>query len=246
MASSDELVVHLATSTGHLILPSQDRPPTATVDLGRARELATDPAEWARYHRCYRVEAWDRDLTLSTYVHIGTDQKTLYFERVHCVLMPLAEELRNIDRPTNDLLPLGQAITSLVLLPASIPERIRGFFGAQPIRQRPGEIVPDRYGAAHSLRELASDVTRFRTYYQKADAFRYQEIIDRILLRSIGAYLEEHGYSAVEFQRAFSQTIYDYRGAAISNSAMGPNSRTTNSGPGHQNRNDRPPAGAKG
>lgn len=246
LASSDELVTNLVTAAGRLILPSRDRPPVPTVDLAAARGLATEPAEWARYYRCYRVETWDRDLTPSTYVHIGTDQKTLYFERVHCVVMPLASRFREIDRPVNDLLPLGQAITSLFLLPATVPGRVRGLVDKQPISQRPGEIVPDRYGAAHSLRELASDTSRYRNYYQKADVHRYQKIVDRILYRSIESYLETRGFSADEFRQAFSQTIYDYRGADISNSSMGPNARTNNSDPRPGVGNDRSPAGTKG
>ncbi|MEK6467266.1 hypothetical protein [Pseudonocardia alni] len=46
-----------------------------------------------------------------------------------------------------------------------------------------------------------------------------------MLLRSIGAHLGRLGYSAVEFQEAFTQTINYLRGSPFSNSAVGPDAR---------------------
>jgi hypothetical protein len=210
------------------ILPSLNEHPKPTVDVRPARDIAKEPAEWARYYRCYRVETWNRDLGPSCYVHVGADDTTLYVERVHCVLMPIADRIRKIDRPAEPVRAIADTMMHLILLPASTVRRIRTLFGvARRLRQRPGEVTPDRYGAGRSLRELAS-ATTFRTHFQDADAVRYHKIIDRVLQRAIGAYLEDHGYSAVEFQRSFERIVNDFRYSRISKSAFGDGARVEN------------------
>ncbi len=102
--------------------------------------------------------------------------------------------------------------------------------------QRAGELVPERYGAAQSIRELAAD-TEAHTYFQDADTERYVNIIDRTLVRAVGKFLEERGYSVVEFTQMADPVInnYNVRG------------NVTNSTLGNNNRNTRMPAGgAKG
>lgn len=226
--ASDQLVVHGGEFPRAAVLPSLDHPPVGSVDLGLARTLAQEPVEWARYYRCYQVEAWDRDLTASCFVHVGTDQKLLYLERAHCILPPLAPRFRRIDEPSNPVDPIGDAMVALILLPASIAQRLRRVFGAfQRLRQRPGEIVPDRYGAARSLRELAS-TDEYRTYFQSADAQRYQGIMNSVLVRAVGNYLEDRGYSVVEFQQAVAPVFQSFAHATINNSSIGPNARTHN------------------
>jgi hypothetical protein len=229
LVPSEQLVTHGGAFPQPELLPSLDQPPASSVGLGLARSLAAEPVEWARYYRSYQVETWDRDLTASCYVHIGTDQKLLYLERVHCVLPPLAAHFRRIDEPANPLAPVGDALVALFLLPASIARRLHTVFASfRRLPQREGEVVPDRYGAARSLRELAS-TTEFRTYFQSADATRYQGVIDSVLVRAVGRYLEDHGYSVVEFQQAVAPVFQNFHGD-INNSSIGPNARTYNTG----------------
>lgn len=231
LVPSEQLVTHGGAFPQPEILPSLDHPPATSVDLRLARCLAEEPVEWARYYRCYQVETWDRDLTASCYVHIGTDQTILYLERVHCLVPPLAAHFRRIDEPPNHLEPIGNALVALFLLPASVLRRLHTVFGSfRRLPQGAGEVVPDRYGAARSLRELAS-TTEFRTYFQSADASRYQGIVDSVLTRAVGKYLEDHGYSVVEFQEAVAPVFQNFHNASINNSSIGPNARTYNSGP---------------
>jgi len=215
----------LVTSAGEPpqvdVLPTLEQPPVAQLSRFAARWLAQQPREWARYYCCYRVEAWDRDLMTSCYLHIGTDQQTVYFERVYCVLLPLKQQYRVIDRPVNPMHPLRTAIGELFLLPASVPHRLRSLFQQfRAIPQYQGEVVPDRYGAASSLRELAAD-DDVQSYFQSADVIRYIKVIDSVLVRAMGEYLEDHGYSAVEFQKIVAAPTNDFRGATFNNSAVG-------------------------
>ncbi|MGH3721980.1 MAG: hypothetical protein ACRDRI_24675, partial [Pseudonocardiaceae bacterium] len=76
----DLLLLNRSAQVQPPVLPDPSHPPLAHLPLGAARALAENPLEWARYYNCFRVEAWDRDLTTSCYLHIGTDQRMLYLE----------------------------------------------------------------------------------------------------------------------------------------------------------------------
>ncbi len=202
---ADRLVLNMGVVPGLLDHPGG--PPATTVPSAMAEELARRPAEWARYYRSYSVEAWDRDLTMSCHVYAGTDERMMYLEWTHCVLTPLRPAYRDIDRiPPPGAGDLTRAALDLVLLPFSVADRIRGLTGPRAIRRRPGEVIPERYGAHRTLRELAADED-VQTYFQQLDVLRYVRIIDTALFRSVGRYLEDRGYSVVEFQEAASHTI---------------------------------------
>lgn len=203
---ADDLVRNVGAIPG--VLDAFDAAPCLTVPEGLATALAQRPMEWARYYRCYSVETWDRDLGVSCYVHVGTDERMLYLEWTHCVLAPLRPRYRAIDeRPTAGEGQLTRAILDLLQLPATVPDRVRSLLGGPaPLRERAGEVRPDRYGADRTIRELAAD-TDIRVYFQQLDALRYVNILQSCLTRAVGNFLDERGYSVVEFQRVATGPI---------------------------------------
>jgi len=209
------------------VLPDLSRPALAHLPLGAARALAEDPLEWARYYNCFRIESWDRDLTTSCYLHIGTDQSMLYLEWTYCILFPVAKRYRSIDHVVDSpWTTFGRSLFEWAVFPASALRRLRSVFRTHTaLVQGPGELIPARYGAAHSLRELAAD-TEAQTYFQDADIERYVNIMDRALVRAVGQYLEERGYSVVEFMRMADPVTnnFNIQGDAIG-SAFGRNSK---------------------
>ncbi len=206
LVQSESLVRHHREDP--YLLPDLDGPPLAAVPIPLARRLARNPREWVRYYRCFRVESWDRDLASSCYVYAGTDQRMLYLEWTQCVLPPLRESYRAIDYAARfGKGPFALALSAAVRLPASVIGRLRSvvhFF--RPLPQRPGEIVPDRYGTRRSLRELAAD-DDVQSYFQSVDVSRYSKIIERTLFRAVGDFLDRRGYSVVEFQEVASAVI---------------------------------------
>lgn len=206
LVPADRLVANRAYEP--LLLPDLERPPLAHLPPATARQLAEWPREWARYYRCYRVESWERELTTSCYFYAGTDQNMLYLEWTHCVLPPIQHRFRSIDHTVEaGSGPVGAAFAELLMLPATVLRRFRSVVHRfVPIHQRYGEVVPDRYGAEHSLRELAADA-EVQTYFQSVDRIRYVKIIDATLFRAVGDFLAQHGYSDVEFQKFASATI---------------------------------------
>ncbi|MEU6699690.1 hypothetical protein [Pseudonocardia sp. NPDC046786] len=91
--------------------------------------------------------------------------------------------------------------------------RIVHRFRALP--QRPGEVVPDRYGAGTTLRELAADAYTL-DYFQDTDAVRYTRIVERAVLRAVGRFLEERGYSVVDFMEAAKASIITNNSISVS------------------------------
>jgi hypothetical protein len=222
---AERLLVNRFAQMNPPVLPDLSHPPLTHLPLSAARALAEDPLEWARYYSCFRVEAWDRDLTTSCYLHIGTDQHMLYLEWTYCVLFPVDERYRSIDYISDSgWATLSRSLVEWVLLPLSVARRFRSAFRRRTVLlQRPGELVPARYGAAQSLRELAAD-TDVQTYFQEADVERYVSIIDRVLLRAVGQFLEQRGYSVVEFMKMADTVVNNFMGN-VNNSVIGSGNR---------------------
>jgi hypothetical protein len=209
------------------VLPGYDERPAAQLDPEAARDLADASVEWARYYRCYRVESWDRDLTTSCYLHVGTNQRMLFLEWQFFALLPIDPHYRTIDQHRAPVLgPLRNASAELCLLPATLLSRAtRVFRSFKALTQRPGEIMPAKYGADRSLRELAQ-ADRVQSYFQDVDVERYVRILDSTLFRAVGAYLQERGYSVVEFTKLADpvHNTYDLRGSTLVDSAVGTHS----------------------
>ena len=206
LVPAERLVTNLHRQPHPPVLPGLGGPPVTHLPVEEIRHLADRPEEWARYYRCFRVEAWDRDLATSTYFAAGVDSRMLYLEWTHCLLRPLKEQYRRIDR-TPRVGPILRGLFAAVALPVTAFERLgRVVHVFRPLPQRQGEVVPDRYGAGTSLRELASD-RRTQDFFQDADAIRYVRIIERALFRAVGRFLEERGYSVVDFMEAAKASI---------------------------------------
>lgn len=229
------LATNRDTQLGDAVLRDLYRPPAADLPVSVARRMADAPEEWARYYQCFRIEAWERDLTTSCYLHAGTDQRMLFLEWNFCILPPIRNDYRRIDRLQDPfLVPLRRTIADFVTLPATAIRRFRSVFRRfDPLRQREGEIVPDRYGAAESLRELAAD-DDVQNYFQDVDVQRYVKVLDAMLVRAVGEYLEDRGYSVVDFMRQAVPVVnqtQNFNGAnTFYNSAVGFDNKVQNNG----------------
>lgn len=224
---ADRLLFNRSTQMRPPVLLDLFHPPLAHLPLGAARALAEDPLEWARYYSCFRIESWDRDLTTSCYLHFGTDQHMLYLERTYCTLFPVSERCRSVDEPADSpWRTFGYSLVELIMLPASLLARLRSVFRRNKMLvQRPGELLPARYGAAQSIRELAAD-TKTQTYFQDADTERYINIMDRVIFRAVGKFLEKRGYSVVEFTKMADPVINNYNVQGnVTNSLIGSGNR---------------------
>jgi hypothetical protein len=220
---ADQLT-HLARTPLAQVLIDRHRPPAERVPIGQARALADFPIEAGRYYLCFRIESWDRDVVTSCFLTAATDQRTLYLEWSNTVLQPLKARYRAIDRPP-ELGPGIRALLAALTLPATLPARIASlchFYRSIP--QGHDEIATDRFGAGHSLRELAA-AEASHNFFQDADAIRYVKLIEQALFRSVSQFLEARGYSISEVldvaRTRIAQNNFTITGGTFNNSAIG-------------------------
>ncbi|MGW0516597.1 hypothetical protein [Crossiella sp. NPDC003009] len=211
VVAAETLLDHLHDERAGWVLPDVDRPPVRTLPAEIVAELRERPLEWMRYYRCFQVETWDRNLVVSIYLHLAADDKMLYLEWTPCVLRPVAEHYRVADRrPATPWAPIRHAFGSLLSLPVTAPRRIQALFRTlRPIPQPHGMLVPDKYGAAASLRELTADED-VANYFQRKDLERYLQLLEARAFRAIGEFLTARGISVVEFQARANQVINNH------------------------------------
>ncbi|MBE1494183.1 hypothetical protein H4696_001283 [Amycolatopsis lexingtonensis] len=203
-----ELLDHLAEPEAAAYLPDIEHPPRTRLTEEHVEQLRTEPKEWARYYLCFQVETWDRELVLTTFLHVAVDDTTLYVEWTPFMLPPLKAEYRAVDKMRPDSLrPFGQGLLAWLEMPASLPGRIVNLASwiRQPGRE-PGVLDPDRYGTSSTLRELGS-VNLFTDYFQLVDIERYEKIIESRLLPAIGKLLGDAGFSTAKFDEQAAVVI---------------------------------------
>ncbi|MGH3624414.1 MAG: hypothetical protein ACRDQ5_21955, partial [Sciscionella sp.] len=207
---AEELVDHYLAGDQQAThyLPGLDGAPARFVSREQADVVAANAEEWARYYLCLQIETWDRDLVMSVLIHFAMDDETLYVEWTPCVLLPIKPEYRRIDGWSPSLVtPVTQAIGEWVTLPATILGRVaRAFSSPRPLPQDGVRVNPDRYGALHSLREMAAD-DDVQSYFQLLDLERYRKIVQSRFNLAVGRILDEHGYSSQLFRRQAATMI---------------------------------------
>lgn len=164
-----ELIHHFHTPDALPYLPSADRPPYGHLAPDEAERIRLRPKEWARYYLCFQVETWNRELVVSTYLHVAVTESTLYLEWTPCVLPPIRSQYQVVDkmRP-NSPKPLFDGIVEWLKLPITLPGRLVNLFSRvrQPKRES-GVLDPDRYGSLLSLRELAASGNVSSYFFRK-------------------------------------------------------------------------------
>ena len=203
-----ELVDHLGESETAAYLPDIEYPPHTRLTEADVERIRSEPKEWARYYLCFQVETWNRELVLTTFLHLAVDETTLYVEWTPFMLPPIRADYRAVDKMRQESLrPFGQGLLGWLELPASLPGRIANLASwiRQP-RREAGVLDPERYGAASTLRELAS-VNLFTDYFQLVDIERYEKIIESRLLPTIGKLLGDAGFSTAKFEEQAAVVI---------------------------------------
>ncbi|MDL5159023.1 hypothetical protein [Actinomycetospora termitidis] len=209
LVSAGYLVANPGSDDGRMYLPGgTGSPPLARIAVEAARHGAEDPREWARYYRCHYVESWERDLTVSCYVTLGTDGHLLYLEWVTCALNPLEAAYRTVDDPhALRSSAWREGLLDVVRFPTSLPSRLRRVFRSfRPIRTAGNRLVPAQFGARVSLRELAASGSS-GDYFHRSDVQRYASLFDRTVLEAVRTYLSAHGLKIANFDAVANSVI---------------------------------------
>jgi hypothetical protein len=200
VAPVDDVLLNFGDPRSRLVLPSLDQPPAESIAPEHLARLAEDSLEWLRYYRCYRLETWDRDVALSAYLHLGAGERMLYLEWTPCLLRPVDDRYRQVDRvPVAPLVPLRDGLVDLLRLPYTLPGRtVRLFRRMRTAPQAAGTVSADRYGTLQTLREMGAG-GGLGNYFQGTDVDRYLKLLQRRLVRSVGEFLDERGISSTSF-----------------------------------------------
>ncbi|HVQ91371.1 MAG TPA: hypothetical protein VMU51_10070 [Mycobacteriales bacterium] len=196
-----DLVTHFGGPAASLVLPRPDQPPLSRIDPQYVKQVAEQPIEWLRYYRGFQVEAWDRDLVVSVFLHVGADRDMLYFECTPCVLAPIYSGYWAIDllSERTRLAPIMDAIGSTVVLPISIVGRLRHAFRPTKPAAPDKEYTADRYGARYSLRELVAQDT-LTDYLKIRDVDRYLMLMQDRIFKATAEFLDARGISSKVFR----------------------------------------------
>lgn len=203
-----ELVDHFNSPDSTPYLPDPESAPNSYLTAQDVERVRLQPKEWARYYLCFQVETWDRQLVMTTYLHVAVNETTLYLEWTPCVLPPVRARYQAVDKMhTTSAKPFLQALLDWLKLPATTPLRAFNVFSwIRSPRREAGVLDPDRYGSLKSLRELAAD-NHLDNYFQLVDIERYDKIIESRLLPAISKKLRAAGYSEAKFEQQAAVVI---------------------------------------
>ncbi len=221
-APADKLLDHLHLPEIRHYLPHLNTAPQAFLHDVEAGHVHDQAREWSRYYLCMELETWDRDLVVSAFVHCAVGANELYLEWTPCVLPPIADEYRALDKMVNNgVRPLWEGFVRWLLLPVTSFGRIANAFRMRlPLPHDAHQLNPDRYGAGRTLRELAS-MRHPRNYFQTVDAERYVRLLESKLVPAVAATLQECGYSSTVFERrADAQMINNITISGTNNAPM--------------------------
>ncbi|SHG34337.1 hypothetical protein [Streptoalloteichus hindustanus] len=221
------------------ILPSPTSTPANWLPAEVLRNLADRSPEWIRYFRCFRVETWHKELVISSYLHIGCDERTLYVEWDAFQLNPVAPYYTRGEWAETRLShAISRALIDLVALPGTVPRRVRTIYRVlrdaarrAGITYRQQHVVPSAYGARRSIRELAAN-RRGETYFHEMDGIRHVKLMERRAMAAIADCLAEHGYSTKEFTGSANAVIHNtvINDSQVSGLNIGGRGNTVNTG----------------
>jgi len=177
------------------------------------QRLLEDPEDYARPYLTVPIIGWDGQLTCTVFLRLVRSASNLFVEANYTLLPPLRKEYFAIDhvlpQPTfPQLLSLitGSTLQTFRLLASCVPSVFKYLLGPSlhqgKLKQQRKEIQELRYfnyGALLSIREAAMD-THFQRFFQKLDQDMYLKVVEKRILDTLVAFLEEHNVDTRELK----------------------------------------------
>jgi hypothetical protein len=215
ITSASMLLRNLHDPFARAVLPDPSLPPASWVEPEQIEQFEAQSPEWIRPYQCFRVEAWDKELVISTYLHVACDDETLYMEWNAFALNPIAPELRYDQmKMRREGYALWRGVLDFMALPGTLFQRARTLWRAGRDHYNAGRSsadvdsydAPARYGARRSLREIAAANDAI-TYLQDVDSVRYVKLLERRSLAAVDHALRAHGLSTEEFAQQATTVV---------------------------------------
>jgi hypothetical protein len=189
-------------------------------DLRRYRDTVSSSS--VRYYLTLRVEAWDGELVVSTFLRFRRISESLFVECSHFLLPPVTEKLHHIDRFT--AMPNIKEMVALFVrsvLRSALLFLLLGWLlnlwrlALRPIsrvlkqRSERMTIASDAsfdYGAPPTVRERYT-ATEYRRYFQKLDQEMYAKTVERTLFEVISSFLDDRGIDTSALEERQSMVL---------------------------------------
>jgi hypothetical protein len=170
-------------------------------------------AENVRHYRSIHIESWQGELVVSMYYRLQKRDRNLFVEVSFFLLCPLAEAYKRSDsllptptfRQGAAIFGRGLAIALLfnffwyLVVAWKCLLSVQRVSEKQQLRREAKERYDFDYGARTSIREYVAS-TEYSRYFQKLDKEYFSKVLDKTLLESILAYLDERGIDTSELK----------------------------------------------
>jgi hypothetical protein len=203
-------VVHAAEeAVAGLPLPPTNRlgRPSGFMDRAVVRQLRDAPTDGQRHFHRIQVTSWGGELVVTIFLRFLEIRGRLYAEATYKLLSPVDHAWRVVDRIEPAPMPLEIlrmiGTSALATLPALLfaPLRLLGeawqAWVSQPLRRweesvaiRDGGLP--RSGTLTTVRQRGASTAYWR-YFQHLDEERYVKLLERSILDTVTAVLDEHG-----------------------------------------------------
>jgi hypothetical protein len=208
----DVLHVSHEAVAGLLLLTNRFGRPNGRLDPETIQQLLDEPTDNRRHFQRLRVTAWDGELVLTIFLRFMVVSGRLYAEATYTVLSPVDHGWHVVDRIEPAPMPLEtlRIIVSSVLatspaLLGAVPRLIAEAWQTwikQPLKRweegvaaREGGLLD--CGTLTTVRQRGASTAYWR-YFQRLDQERYVKVLERSILDTLIAVLDEHGVDASE------------------------------------------------
>jgi hypothetical protein len=192
--------------------PDRDsKRPKRSIMEDEMRSIAETPDAAARHYLCTHVSSWDGELVTSTFLHISTDQHTLYIDCQRAIMPPMEDKYRILDRIEHKHASKARLWgTALLLTPLRVimaPALLTGRY-VSDLAHRTDRKRLERDAATGSGVDFSVGVnirkwiskSIYRNHFQKIDADKHLKVIERHILANVIEFLGEHGVDVSEFK----------------------------------------------
>jgi hypothetical protein len=173
-----------------------------------------------RHYRCVRVVDWNGELVFSIFLRFAKLSHNLFVEASYYLLTPVGERFRAVDRMSPHFR-LDRFVSLLILTAFKTPfltafapfvllQRMFKALEHWSEERAERKLILDNpsfdYGAAFSFRQWASP-NEYRRYFQKLDKEMYMKVLEKNILDTILAFLEEHDVDVSEMKQRQSMIL---------------------------------------
>jgi len=188
------------------ILPDPFDRPMQSLDVEAVKHYSSNSDFRIRHYKWFSVHDWGNEMVFSLFLRCSLRGSNLFVEVSRFLLTPLASQYRQIDTllPKRWWMLLGMGVVSLLvswlislyylmMLFSYALDWLGKELGFEERRMK-REIQNNplyNYGAANSLRQSMSS-PRYLSYFQRLDQEMYLKVLDRGILDTIVAFLDDH------------------------------------------------------